>query len=191
VECTGDGVMPLGVGARQVGILAAATATAGTANAGNAAALVTRERRDRSDVMFCGRSRAGHGVLSEQSAEPDPIFAAIASYKFWDKASVELGDEETRPADHEATVDAAVAARWRLCETPPTTLAGPVALLNFAVEEQQHLQVPLPDDHPETMVFIESLAHKSRGWHWVALMVNVDPDEMKNCSFFRDSVSFL
>jgi hypothetical protein len=32
---------------------------------------------------------------------------------------------------------------------------------------------------------------KSRGWDWVALMVNVDPDEMKNCSFFRDSVSFL
>jgi hypothetical protein len=32
---------------------------------------------------------------------------------------------------------------------------------------------------------------KSRGWYWVALMVNVDPDEMKNCSFFRDSVSFL
>jgi hypothetical protein len=101
-------------------------------------------------------------MLSEQSAEPDPIFAAIESYKFWDKASVELGDEETRPADHEATVDAAVAARWRLCETPPTTLAGPVALLNFAVEEQQHLQVPLPDDHSETMVFIESLAQSVR-----------------------------
>jgi hypothetical protein len=101
-------------------------------------------------------------MLSEQSAEPDPILAAIESYKFWDKASVELGDEETRPADHEATVDAAVAARWRLCETPPTTLAGPAALLNFAVEEQQHLQVPLPDDHPETMVFIESLAQSVR-----------------------------
>jgi hypothetical protein len=88
-------------------------------------------------------------MLSEQSAEPDPIFAAIESYKFWDKASVELGDEETP-------------ARWRLCETPPTTLAGPVALLNFAVEEQQHLQVPLPDDHSETMVFIESLAQSVR-----------------------------
>jgi len=88
-------------------------------------------------------------MLSEQSAEPDPIFAAIESYKFWDKASVELGDEETP-------------ARWRLCQTPPTTLAGPVALLNFAVEEQQHLQVPLPDDHPETMVFIESLAQSVR-----------------------------
>jgi len=88
-------------------------------------------------------------MLSEQSAEPDPILAAIESYKFWDKASVELGDEETP-------------ARWRLCETPPTTLAGPVALLNFAVEEQQHLQVPLPDDHPETMVFIESLAQSVR-----------------------------
>jgi len=74
---------------------------------------------------------------------------AIESYKFWDKASVELGDEETP-------------ARWRLCETPPTTLAGPVALLNFAVEEQQHLQVPLPDDHSETMVFIESLAQSVR-----------------------------
>jgi hypothetical protein len=89
-------------------------------------------------------------MLSEQSAEPDPILAAIESYKFWDKASVELGDEETP-------------ARWRLCETPPTTLAGPVALLNFAVEEQQHLQVPLPDDHSETMVFIESLAQSVRG----------------------------
>ena len=88
-------------------------------------------------------------MLSEQSAEPDPILAAIESYKFWDKASVELGDEETP-------------ARWRLCQTPPTTLAGPVALLNFAVEEQQHLQVPLPDDHPETMVFIESLAQSVR-----------------------------
>jgi hypothetical protein len=88
-------------------------------------------------------------MLSEQSAEPDPILAAIESYKFWDKASVELGDEETP-------------ARWRLCETPPTTLAGPVALLNFAVEEQQHLQVPLPDDHSETMVFIESLAQSVR-----------------------------
>jgi hypothetical protein len=88
-------------------------------------------------------------MLSEQSAEPDPILAAIESYKFWDKASVELGDEETP-------------ARWRLCETPPTTLAGPVALLNFAVEEQQHLQVPLLDDHPETMVFIESLAQSVR-----------------------------
>ena len=88
-------------------------------------------------------------MLSEQSAEPDPILAAIESYKFWDKASVELGDEETP-------------ARWRLCETPPTTLAGPVALLNFAVEEQQHLQVPLPDDHSETMVFIELLAQSVR-----------------------------
>jgi hypothetical protein len=47
---SGSADCSLSIGARQVGILAAATATAGTANAGNAAALVTSERRDRSDM---------------------------------------------------------------------------------------------------------------------------------------------
>jgi hypothetical protein len=47
-------------------------------------------------------------------------------------------------------------------------------------------------DHPPPDWFVLTVMRaKRRGWDWVALMVDVDPDEMKGCSFSKGSVAFL
>jgi hypothetical protein len=97
--------------------------------------------------------------------EPDPIFAAIEAYRFWNKRSDELWGNHSGKTTPEmrAAVDAAVEARLQLCSTPPTTIAGLAALLGYAMSEQERLGIPLPDDHDDTMALIESLAQCVRG----------------------------
>jgi hypothetical protein len=97
--------------------------------------------------------------------EPDPIFAAIERHRYWNRRTDELwGDGSSEVSrEAEAARDAAVNSRWRLCETVPTTMAGLAALLNFAMEEQGRLELPLPDDHEETMLFIASVTQCVHG----------------------------
>jgi hypothetical protein len=87
----------------------------------------------------------------------DPIYAAIEHYKYWNQRTDELWDDRPSP-EAEAARDAAVNARWRLCDTAPASWTGLVALLDFAMSEQARLECPLPDDHDETMNFIAALS---------------------------------
>jgi hypothetical protein len=82
-------------------------------------------------------------------------------------AAIEEYQRAKEPVEREdasrAEVEAAVAARWKLCETSPTTTAGLRAFLDLAAAEQDRLEVPLPDDHEEMMLFIQSLARSVQG----------------------------
>jgi hypothetical protein len=102
--------------------------------------------------------------------EPDPIFAAIKKYRASDAAFIarceyenhleEFGDDygELRPAPGDyrtpkmvALVTEGIADRVALANTAPTTLAGLVAVLDFAVSESCVRDGELPFDGAEEM----------------------------------------
>jgi hypothetical protein len=91
--------------------------------------------------------------------DPDPIFAAIEAHRHWAKRLDDLWPEwgEVSP-EAESAREAAMEATRRLCETSPTTMAGLVALLDFAVSEQKRMNDTLADDNEGTMAFIASVA---------------------------------
>jgi len=124
-------------------------------------------------------------VPAAAGAEPDPIYAAIDEYRrlekaFADRCEYEEGLEETEmtdgveeaeltpaPDEHRtpemvAVVNANIAARERLAETSPTTLAGLIAVLDYAVSYYDEYGVALFDNQEETHDFLQSLAQCTR-----------------------------
>jgi hypothetical protein len=107
--------------------------------------------------------------------EPDPIFAAIEKHRALDVAFIarchyedDLAEsgyklspapgEFSRTPEMVALVTAGIAARVELANTAPTTLAGLVAFLDFAVSQIDYLDGELPfDGATEMNVFIKSL----------------------------------
>jgi hypothetical protein len=104
----------------------------------------------------------------------DPIFAAIGKHRALDVAFIarchyeddlaESGHKpnpapgERRTPEMVAVVNAGIAARVALANTAPTTLAGLVAFLDFAVSEIANRDGELPFDGEEEMnPFIRSL----------------------------------
>jgi hypothetical protein len=109
-------------------------------------------------------------IATTDVAEPDPIFAAIAGWQAahaaHGRACDVLAEAETRfgfkseeaAAAFEAggpACDASWEAAWSLASTPPTTLAGVVAVLRFAneIEDTGH-------EWPDT----GTIGHG--GWHY-------------------------
>jgi hypothetical protein len=116
-------------------------------------------------------------AAASPAQKADPIFAALETYRGLDAAYYARSDYEDSlgesgvklhpaPDDHRtpemvAHVTASVAAREALANTAPTTMAGLVAFLDFAVSEAARLGNDgdeLPFDGEEEMnAFIQSL----------------------------------
>jgi hypothetical protein len=117
-------------------------------------------------------------VTAAPAAQPaDPIFAAITRYEAAHGAFLTRCDHESdieeaggelisAPDDYRTpemvhAVEASVAARERLAETAPTTLAGLAAYLDFVASESESLEDFLFCDE-EVDAFIRSLARSAR-----------------------------
>jgi hypothetical protein len=104
--------------------------------------------------------------------EPDPIFAAIEAYKRNDAAcfaraqyedefeergiKLPRADDDHRTPEMAALVDANIAARMAIAETPPTTPAGLMAFTAF-LREQSKLDGVFFFEDNEVETFLASL----------------------------------
>jgi hypothetical protein len=129
------------------------------------------------------RSGAANGFAISQlggsvsQIAPDPIYAAIETYKSVDAAflvrcryeddlaekgiKLARGDDDYRTPEMAALVDANIAARLALAETTPTTMAGLLAVLQFVREQSQ--DDFLFDGDEESTCFVASIEHAVLG----------------------------
>jgi hypothetical protein len=108
----------------------------------------TFTRRDAVNLIVGGAAGVTAGLATSAAAEPDPIFAAIESYKSAWAAFLEVVKEEyvleqsatsrddprweAIEKNYHAAHDVVWDAAWELIDAPPTTLEGISALCHYA-----------------------------------------------------------
>jgi hypothetical protein len=119
------------------------------------------------------------------AVEPDPIYAVIEKDRLLEVAfqarcayedgpdcrGIELqraAPDDDRTPEMAWIVTASVESRWTVATTAPTTMAGLLAVLEYAVSECDRLSSDdLPvcyfDDHAEMSAFIRSMTESVRG----------------------------